>query len=78
MTFLAQGTGEGTVKGRERMGIKEAQGREGKGGKGRGGRRGKGREKEGEGGDVGPSRQEGGKGRGGRNGKEEWGTNPYS
>jgi len=56
MTFLAQGTGEGTVKGRERMGIKEAQGREGKGGKGRGGRRGKGREKEGEGGDVGPLR----------------------
>ena len=42
MTFLAQGTGEGTVKGRERMGIKEAQGREGKGVE-RGGEEGKAR-----------------------------------
>jgi len=43
MTFLAQGTGEGTVKGRERMGIKEAQGREGKGVE-RGGEEGEGRD----------------------------------
>ena len=38
----------------------------------------KGREKEGEGGDVGPLCGKGVQGRGGRKGKEQWGTNSYS